>query len=118
MCQNHSAAEEDQCAAPQPQPCAAAAAGRGSESASNGAATSTRIMCCATRAENSATESAHSGESSARAVTAQPHSAVPRREGPTRLRRAPRPEAISASIRTGSRLKRQASSAGEGAAPQ
>jgi len=80
-------------------------------------------MCWRTRAENSATESAHSGETNAAAAMAHPAITKARR------RRAPlttRPVAhncqaqrmMSAAMSAGSRLKRCNSSPGRGADPQ
>ncbi|OJU60865.1 MAG: hypothetical protein BGO08_12060 [Altererythrobacter sp. 66-12] len=60
--------------------------GGGRPAAISGAAIRIRIMCWPTRAANSDTDSAHSGESSARAVTAQPVIASVRWRPPKRAR--------------------------------
>jgi hypothetical protein len=87
-----------------------------------GAAINTNTMCCAMRAEKSATDNAHNGDMKAAAATTQPASANLAAAFPAS---APRPrhhchpaKAANTTITRGSRLNRVNNSPGSGAEPQ
>src|SRR6478735_3089718 len=116
MCQTHSAAKKAMVAG---QRVRLPGAGAGKPVAISGAAISRMIMCWAARAENSATDSAQSGDSVAAAKTAQPMAVA----GPFRPFLWHHVECQIASTATtaingGSRLKRPAKSPGIGGSPQ
>src|SRR3569833_73519 len=89
----------------------------GRAEAISGAARSMRIMCCAIRALNKATDSAHSGEMNAAAATIQP--AAARRLSVAAGTRATWAHVmrINVTTRIGSRLNRLSNSPGIGAEP-
>src|SRR5579875_3334333 len=89
----------------------------GRQRAMSGAANSMRIICCAIRAEKSATESAQIGDTKAIKAMIQPLIAMIRCCGRiirTWYAAAP----ASAASRTGSRFQRESKCPGTGAAPQ
>ncbi len=118
MCQNHSATKKMPAASHTWPGTAIAWQACGHAAAINGAAISSNIMCCAIRAENRDTDSAHSGEMKATAAMAHPPTARARSRELRASRQWTQASKASATIRTGSRLKRVSSSPGWGGAPQ
>src|SRR5579872_6539755 len=119
MCQNHSARANAPVAQSTCTPCVEPRL-EGSAQAMSGAPISAMIMCCVTRAENSATPRLQSGEISAASTTDHPPrlAAIRRSDcGSLRIVRIWHPaNARSAKIRTGSRF--HASEPGTGGGPQ